>query len=83
MKILVIILGLVLFCAGGYIRWKFPEENKELVKQKDFKVVKDDVNNIKNITNTEDLQINNLKVEIEKLKSKIEELEKNKTKNIR
>jgi hypothetical protein len=81
MKILVIIIGLVLFGVGGIIRCTFPEENKELVKQEDFKLVKDDVNNVKNITNTEDAQINNLKVEIEKLKSKIEELENNKSKN--
>ena len=81
MKILVIIIGLVLFGAGRIIRCVFPEENKELVKQEDFKLVKDDVNNVKNITNTEDAQINNLKVEIEKLKSKIEELENNKSKN--
>ncbi len=81
MKILVIIIGLVLFGTGRIIRCVFPEENKELVKQEDFKLVKDDVNNVKNITNTEDAQINNLKVEIEKLKSKIEELENNKSKN--
>lgn len=80
-KILVIIIGLVLFGVGRIIRCTFPEENKELVKQEDFKLVKDDVNNVKNITNTEDAQINNLKVEIEKLKSKIEELENNKSKN--
>ena len=81
MKILVIIIGLVLFGAGGFIRYSFSEENKESVKQEDFKLVKDDVNNIKNIINTEDSQINNLKGEIEKLKSKIEELENNKSKN--
>ena len=83
MKILVIIIGLVLFGAGGFIRYSFSEENKESVKQEDFKLVKDDVNNIKNIINTEDSQINNLKGEIEKLKSKIEELENNKSKNIK
>lgn len=83
MKILVIIIGLVLFVAGGFIRYRFSEENKESVKQEDFKLVKDDINNIKNIKNTEDSQINNLKGEIEKLKSKIEELENNKSKNIK
>ena len=49
MKIMVIIIGLVLFGAGRFIRCVFTEENKELVKQEDFKLVKDDINNIKNI----------------------------------
>ena len=80
MKMLVIIGGLALLGLGGFIRYKYPEENKELVKQEEFKLAKDNIDNIKNAINIGDSQINNLKDETEKLKSKVEELEKNKSK---
>ena len=69
-KILVIIIGLVLFGVGGCTRCVFPEKKTKL------ELLEKDVENLSKNLDTKDL-----KIEIEKLKSKIEELENNKSKN--
>lgn len=82
MKILVIILGLVLFCAGGYIRWKFPDDIEELVKKEKFEQFEKRVQNNENELLDKNLdyrnQIKDLKEEIKKIQSKVEKLEKKK-----
>lgn len=69
-KILVIIIGLVLFGVGGCTRCVFPEKKTKL------ELLEKDVENLSKNLDTKDL-----KIEIEKLKSKIEELENSKSKD--
>jgi hypothetical protein len=80
MKISVIILGLVLFCVGGYIRWKFPDDIEELVKKEKFEQFEKRVQNNENELLDKNLdyrnQIKDLKEEIKKIQSKVEKLEK-------
>lgn len=69
-KILVIIIGLVLFGVGGYTRCVFPEKKTKL------ELLEKDVENL-----SKNLDTKELKIDIEKLKSKIEELENSKSKD--
>ena len=69
-KILVIIIGLVLFGVGGCTRCVFPEKKTKL------ELLEKDVENL-----SKNLDTKELKIDIEKLKSKIEELENSKSKD--
>lgn len=81
MKILIIIGGLVLFCAGGCIRWKFPDDNEKLIKKEKFEQVEEEIQNIENevLDRNSDYrnQIKDLKEEIRELQSIMKKLEKN------
>ena len=76
-----IIMGVILLLLGGFIRYKFPNDNEELVKKEKFEQVEKRVQNNENELLDKNLdyrnQIKDLKDKTKELQSKIEELEKN------
>jgi hypothetical protein len=76
-----IIMGVILLLLGGFIRYKFPNDNEELVKKEKFEQVEKRVQNNENELLDKNLdyrnQIKDLKDKTKELQSKIEKLEKN------